>query len=292
MKILKSLMCLGLVLAAGMVQAQMLDAGKITEVEGSVSVIRGAQSIAAKMGTGILVGDEVSTGPASRAKIWFRDQSVITLAEKSRFKVDALDYNPGVNRRSMFTLVSGKARAMVSGWFGKSQEEQYQIRALSTVAGVRGSGVIVEVQGQGQNAAAFFGGLSGTITLWNVNNPSVKISLPVNFFLQVLNGQIPGIPQEMAQNFLEQFNQGFFIGTGSGGERNEQIFQQITFTFPALPGGEGGGGGLPGNLGDNLGNSNNNYLNPADLIFQEPPGFTIINIRINESDILPPLPPS
>jgi len=250
--------------------------GKITETEGQAAIVRVGQQAAAKLGSEIMVGDEIVTAAGSRAKIWFKDESVITLSEKSRFKVEALEYKAGISRQSVFRLITGKAKALVSGWFSKNPEQDYQIKALSTVAGVRGTGFIAEVKGEGANASALFAGLSGTLTLWNADRPEIKISLPANFFLEILNGQIPGQPQSLGTDFLEQFNQGLFFITGSDGDRQIKFFK---ISGPDVPAPSGGGEPGPGE-GD-LGGGKSNYLNPADLIFQEPPGFTPVTIIIN-----------
>jgi len=282
MKIFKLWVGLSLMVLVAAAAGAQEWAGKITELEGQVSVVRAGQTLPVKMNSAILPGDDIVTAANSRVKIWFRDQSVITLAEKSSFKVEALEYNPGVSRKSVFNLVSGKAKALVSGWFGKAPEEQYQIKALSTVAGVRGCEFITEVKGQGVDASALFAGVSGTIILWNADHPETKVSLPANFFLEVLNGQMPGMPKEFQEELLQELNHGLLLTNGSRSDRDSLLFELVPPDMP-LPGGEGIE--LPPNLNLNPGNENNNYFNPQDLIFEEPPGFTIITIRVNEGDI-------
>jgi hypothetical protein len=302
MKIFKALFGLGLVLFLANAAYAQDWVGKITEAQGQITVVRAGQSLAAKLSSGILPGDEIATGPGARAKIWFKDESVITLSEKSRFKVDALEYNPGSSRRSMFTLVTGKAKALVSGWFGAEPEQQYQIRALSTVAGVRGTEFIVQIKGEGQNAAAFFATISGTITLWDVNHPDRRVSLPANFFMEILNGSLPGMTQQMTEQFLMQFNQGFIV-TESRDERGQVVTQQIFFNIvpPATPGGPVIIQVIPAEPG--LESNRTDVTNPADTILNGnvtppnfvprytppeviiPPGTSQITIKIDPGDL-------
>jgi hypothetical protein len=302
MKIFKTLFGLGLILFLANAAWAQDWAGKITEAQGQITIMRAGQSLAARLSSGILPGDEIVTGPGSRAKIWFKDESVITLAEKSRFRVDALEYSPGNNRKSMFTLVSGKAKALVSGWFGSAPEQQYQIKALSTVAGVRGTEFIVQINGEGQSASAFFATISGTITLWNADHPETRVSLPANFFMEILNGTLPGMSQSMAADFLAQFNQGFIV-TESRNERGEVVIQQIFFNIipPATPGGPViielvPRPGVESNRTDIL-NPGETLLNgdvappvynpppivPPDII---PPGSSVVTIKIDPGDLL------
>ena len=277
MKILKTLF--GFCMIALLSGAALADdwAGKITEQQGTVTINRGAAHLAGKIGVGILAGDEIVTAPSSRVKIFFKDQSIITLAEKSRFKVEALEYNPGVNRKSIFNLVSGKAKAVIGGWFSNTPEQNYQIKALSTVAGVRGTTLTAEVQGEGGNVRAVFTGVSGTVTIWNVDHPDQKISLPAGYFLSILAGAMPGVPLPISNEQLEQYLIQFLITSDGRGDRSNFIFDIWQLNLNGSSGGSGED--FHPNLGDNLEINHSSIFNPSELILQEPPGFTVINIR-------------
>ncbi len=285
MKKIKKFWLLGLVMLVALPVYAQDWAGKVTDVEGQVKVMHAGASIPAKAGTPVMAGDEIVTGPNSKVKIYFRDESVITLAPNSRFRVDALEYNPGQSRKSVFSLLAGKARASISGWFSKTPEQDYQIKALSTVAGVRGTEVIIQINGEGVDANALFAGLSGTITLWSKDNPDKKISLPANFFLSILNGGTPGNPQPLTPELLLQLLEGLGFEFGSRDEREEWIVNLGFFYFPGGGGdhvGEGGELTLVFTPGDG---DNNSYLDPSAMIFQEPPGFTAVSIIINDADL-------
>jgi len=296
MKIFKTLLGLGLIILLSNAALAQDWVGKITEAQGQITIVRGGQSLAAKLASGISPGDEIVTGNGSRAKIWFKDESVITLSEKSRFRVDSLEYNPGTSRRSTFTLVTGKAKALVSGWFGSAPEQQYQIKAVSTVAGVRGTEFIVQVNGEGVNASAFFATISGTITLWNVDHPETRVTLPANFFIEILNGAVPGVSQAMAAAFLAQFNQGFMM-VESRDTRGQVITQQIFFNIiPATtPGGPVVIQVIPS---PSIESNRTDVLNPTDSLLTGdvtppgpgggiiiPPGNSAVIIKIDPGDL-------
>jgi len=284
MKTLRGLCLFGLMILVAVPAFGQDWAGKVTEVEGQVKIIRSGAETPAKTGTAIMPGDEIVTGANSRVRIWFRDESVITLAPNSRFRVDALEYQPGTRRKSAFTLVTGKARAMVSGWFSKTPEQDYQIKALSTVAGVRGTEIIIEIRGEGGDLSALFAGLSGTVTLWNADNPDKKVSLPANYFLEILNGAIPGNPQPLNQQLLLELLEGLGILSGSRPDREEWILFLIF-----IPGTDHDHNGEPVELQFVITLGDNDYLDPSGMIFQEPPGLTPVQIIITEQDI--PHPP-
>ena len=218
MKILKVLFSLGVVLLLADVATALDWVGKITESQGQVSIIRSGQTLARLGSGGVLPGDEIVTGPSSRAKIWFKDNSQITLSEKSRFKVDALEYNEGVNRKSVFTLVSGKARALVGGWFSPTTPElQYQIHALSTTAGVRGTEFTVEIQVLGQTKVVYVEVFSGNVRFWTAENPQQVINIPADSNFQVREGENAQQAQERQQQYAQQLAQEIFGNSGRGG---------------------------------------------------------------------------
>jgi hypothetical protein len=280
MKTLKKLVLLALaILVTAPAFAADNWAGKITEIKGQVTVVRSGQRLQGKLGTVVIGGDEIAPGPASIARIYFRDESTITLAEKSRFRIDALEYKSGETRRSYFSLITGKAKATVSGWFSKSDDSQYQIKALSTVAGVRGTEFVVEVKGEGADASATFAGLSGTVVIWDKDNPDVKVELPAKYILEVLQGRKPGQPKPFDDAMLEAILEGLGLDSTSRENRDDLILALGKLTFPPL--GHGGGSPEGFNPDDTGGGDTHNIYNPAELIFQEPPGFTNVEIIIN-----------
>jgi len=276
MKALKGLLLvaiLGIIASTAWAQS----AGKITEIQGEVKIIRAGQEISANLGSEVMVGDEIVTGAGSKARIWFRDESTISLGDKTRFRVDALDYKPGQTRRSYFSLLSGKCKAVVGGWFGKSKEPDYQIKALSTVAGVRGTVPIIEIKGEGDQKSVFFASDGGEFLVWSEDDPAHKVSVPAGYFLEVLLGGKVGEPGLLSDELLELLRGLFALGEDASGERSDELFgeyepegadiEELVEILELL-------GVFPGQGED--------YSNPSDLIFQEPPGFTpvIVNVTI------------
>jgi hypothetical protein len=191
---------------------------------------------------------------------------------------------------------------MVSGWFGSSPEQQYQIKALSTVAGVRGTEFIVQINGEGKNASAFFATITGTVVLWNVDRPEQKLTLPADFFIEVLNGGVPGGKQSMGPEIFEQFNQGFFV-IEARGLRGEIILQVVQFNI-SMPSGPGGPVVINVIPMPGAESNRNDYLSPTDSLLTGnvipptggggggggggiiiPPGNTSVQIKIDPSDL-------
>jgi len=274
MRALKGLLLvaiLGIIASTGWAQS----AGNITELQGQVKIIRSGQEISAQLGSEVMVGDEIVTGAGSKARIWFRDESTISLGDKTRFRVDALDYKPGQTRRSYFSLLSGKCKAVVGGWFGKGREPDYQIKALSTVAGVRGTVPIIEIKGEGDQKSVFFASDGGEFVVWTEDDPANKVSVPAGYFLEVLLGGKVGEPGLLTEELLELLRELFAFGDDASQDRADDILggfdpegasiEELLAILELL-------GVFPGQGED--------YTNPSDLIFQEPPGFTPVNIII------------
>lgn len=217
MKVIKAMFGLAVILFLAHSATALDWVGKVTEARGQVSIIRAGQTLSKLASGGILPGDEIVTGPNSQAKIWFIDQSMITLSEKSRFKVDALEYNPGMTRKSVFTLVGGKAKALVGGWFGPSREQQYQIKALTKVAGVRGTEFTVEIRVDGQNKTVYVEVISGIVTLWTAETPGQIITVPADTNFEIREGETTQQAQERQEQYVEQLAQELFGKSSSSG---------------------------------------------------------------------------
>ena len=75
-------------LIAGPGDAFSTEAGKIVTVRKDVYVTSGDNRVKAEVRHPLVKGDSVETGKASRAKILFADDSILSLGEMSRVEVD------------------------------------------------------------------------------------------------------------------------------------------------------------------------------------------------------------
>lgn len=89
-------------------------AGDIVSVRGNVFVERAKDIIKAEPKLGLREADSVATEDQSRAKLLFRDDSILTLGPKSRLIVKQYLYSPENKRaESVYELLDGKLRAVV-----------------------------------------------------------------------------------------------------------------------------------------------------------------------------------
>lgn len=118
------------------------DVGTVAAAQGTAEIKRGGAATAAVVGAGIRVGDELRTVDG-KMRVVFQDDSVIDLGERSTLVVDEQVFNPsGGQASTLMNLVVGKARALVSHYYGAAGTS-YQVRTPTAVAGVRGTEFLI-----------------------------------------------------------------------------------------------------------------------------------------------------
>jgi len=108
------------------------DVGTVAAVRGRVIIQRDQKETEAKVKDGILMKDTVSTAEASRAKLLFIDDSVLTLGEKSKVVIKEFIYSKEKGGKSIFNLLDGKMRSVV----GKTS---FEVHTPTAVAAARGT---------------------------------------------------------------------------------------------------------------------------------------------------------
>jgi len=162
-----------LVFATPAIAAQ--PAGQVLAVRHTVEVERGQRHLPAKPSMPLAVEDAVTTAARSRAKLYFRDDSILNLGEKSRVEVEEYLATPGSDRtRSIYRLLDGSMRVVV----GRSNLE---IHTPTAVAAARGTHFVVTVNRCGDNRSrpgsnhgdecfdSCLYVLSGTVSLHNID---------------------------------------------------------------------------------------------------------------------------
>lgn len=109
----------------------------VVAVRGKATVERGGKKLDAQPKLGIELQDTVATGEGSRAKLLFIDDSVLTLAEKSRMSVDTFVHSRSDRGKSLFNLLDGKMRAVV----GKTK---FEVKTPTVVAAARGTVILFD----------------------------------------------------------------------------------------------------------------------------------------------------
>jgi hypothetical protein len=123
--------CTGVSLAAGEAVSTMVS------VKGNTFIERDRAERPARVKDDVLLIDTVSTREASKAKMLFIDDSVLTLGEKTKVVVKEYVYSKEHGGKSIFNLLDGKMKAVV----GKAK---FEVHTPTAVAAARGTIFLIE----------------------------------------------------------------------------------------------------------------------------------------------------
>jgi len=125
-----------LLLLAGIAQAAD-PVGSFVALRGKATIDRERTLLEARLKDSIFLNDTVATAEASRAKMLFTDDSVLTLGEKSKAVIKEYVYSRDKKGKSVITLLDGKMRSIV----GKTN---FEIHTPTAVAAARGTIILCE----------------------------------------------------------------------------------------------------------------------------------------------------
>jgi len=113
------------------------EVGTIVALKGKAFIERDGKSFEAEVKDNLFMNDTVSTKEASRVKMLFIDDSVLTIGENSQVVIKEVIYSKHKMGRSVFSLVEGKMRSIV----GKTQ---FEVHTPTAVAAARGTIILTE----------------------------------------------------------------------------------------------------------------------------------------------------
>ncbi|HHL39554.1 MAG TPA: tetratricopeptide repeat protein [Deltaproteobacteria bacterium] len=123
------------------------EVGKIRAMSGEVSLLsRGAERWRpAQRGAPVAEGDRVRTGERGRVMLQFGDGSTLMVGNSSEIEVTRFVVDRRKKERTgLFSLLTGKLRAVVAGYFGTSD---VRVRTRTSTAGVKGTDFVVMNEG-------------------------------------------------------------------------------------------------------------------------------------------------
>ena len=115
--------------------------GKITAVNGQVSIERGGKTIEAKAGVELNQKDTVKSKASSNAQLVFADQTVITVGPNSSFGIDEY-INDDKNPSAKFKAGDGAFKA-ITGKIGKLAPDKFKVETKTATIGIRGTRLII-----------------------------------------------------------------------------------------------------------------------------------------------------
>jgi len=160
--------------------------GTVLAVEGTAEV-RAANATTwepLQFRAAIFPNDTVRTAANSKAKVLLRDDSIMTLAERSEMQFTEFLLTPQ-QRRTIVSLTLGKLRVVTTRIFGAGSTTE--VRTVNTVAGVRGTTfIVIFIPPEETEVVA----LDGVVAVRNPNLPQFE-PVPANFRTQVIDDLAP-----------------------------------------------------------------------------------------------------
>lgn len=144
------------------------DAGMIVALKGRAVIHRDTSASYAVLKEKLYLMDTVETREASRAKILFRDDSMLTLAEKSRLSIREYLYAEGKKGKSVFYLMDGKLRSLVGG-------NEFEVHTPTMVVAARGTYFITWFGIEEGTPVSGIAVLEGVVDVSNINPAIVGV---------------------------------------------------------------------------------------------------------------------
>jgi len=168
------------------------DVGTIKEIRGDVNIVRNQHMIKASLNMGVDINDTVVTYKNSKAKIVFKDNTIITIGQNSAFKIK--DYVLGKKPKARFGFLKGTFIS-VTGKIGKIAPKRFKLETKNSSIGIRGTIVF----GQIYLAGDIIGCSQGLISVSNgAKSVLVKPGEIVGSF-----GNVITIPFKVTSGYIE-----------------------------------------------------------------------------------------
>jgi len=174
------------------------DVGSVVAVRGKAVIERDRKTFDAKVKDRILLGDTVSTHEASRAKMLFADDSVLTLGEKSTVVIKEFLYGKDKGNKSLFNLIDGKMRSVV----GRSG---FEVRTPTAAAAARGTIFISEAGVLAGKKFTRLFCLEGLVEAWKVDLLEAEhVTLKAWQMITAVEGEPLTVPIEFSKEEKER----------------------------------------------------------------------------------------
>jgi hypothetical protein len=139
----------------------------------------------------LLPNDTVRTAANSKVKVLLRDDSIVTLAERSEMQFTEFLLTPQ-QKRTILSMTIGTLRMVTGKIFGTGSTTE--VRTPNTVAGVRGTTFVVTFIPPEETEVV---ALDGTVEVQNLRLPQFTQPVQANFQTRVLGSAAPQLAIEL-----------------------------------------------------------------------------------------------
>lgn len=124
------------------------EIGMVKTIIGEVSIQRGSEMLAAKLGSKILLDDKISTGKSSSVGLTLVDGTMLTAGPNSSLSLNKFSFDSTSNKGEIDTTIKKGTLAVISGKISKTSNESVVYRTPTTILAVRGTEFIIDVDAQ------------------------------------------------------------------------------------------------------------------------------------------------
>lgn len=135
------------VVAAVDAQTPATPAGRVKTAMGSTSIVRAGQPVAASVGMEVLASDVLRTGSDGRLAVTLKDDTRLSLGPDTEMSLQQFAFAPAEGRMSMVLRMVKGALSYISGRIARLSPSSVRIETPSSVIAVRGTHVLVRVEG-------------------------------------------------------------------------------------------------------------------------------------------------
>lgn len=125
------------------------DIGEITALNGDAQIIRDGAQIPAAKHTKIEERDVIKTMQNSKLQIIFKDQTVISLGQKTTFEVEEYLFSQ-TKPKAKFKVSKGLFKS-ITGKIGKIAPQNFKLKTQNATIGVRGTTILGETTQENDN---------------------------------------------------------------------------------------------------------------------------------------------
>ncbi len=181
--------------------------GVISSLKGSVSIERGGNIFAAKLGGEVEKSDIVLTKSNGKAQLLFQDKTIITVGKNSRMSIDEYIFD-GEKSKASFKVIQGAFKAM-TGKIGKINPDKFKVKTETSTIGIRGTHFLGTVSAE-QDAVAC---TQGKIEVAS-NSGGLPVDVRAGQITFVKPGELPTPPRDFSVSELKK------LSSASGSEGN------------------------------------------------------------------------
>ena len=141
-------LALALAGAAAPAAAQQTGAiGYVMKVSGEATVTSDGKAVPAVVGTPVMQGSTLRTGPGGALGVTLKDNTVMSFGPNSELRVDEFLFAPARNELKLTANITRGTMNFISGVIAKLKPEAVQVQTPTGTIGVRGTHFLVKVDG-------------------------------------------------------------------------------------------------------------------------------------------------